>query len=246
MEATETKLIEFFREPMQMIVSSARSYKWTKKRCKKLWDDIIRAAENDYVSSYFIGTIIYVEQGILPRSHIPRFLLLDGQQRLVTLFLLLIALEEKDKKAIGKKDSGHNKIHDLLLYNSQEKGEFHYKLVLADKDQGAFLRIIRGEAPGSPDSSTLEQNYRFFKEKISDIDTDIGLIYKGIAKLTFMPISTDRAYENPHFIYKIINSTKLDKEQAALIRNWLGLLGSSPKKLKKGRASRSGAKLLKA
>lgn len=113
-----------------------------------------------------------------------------------------------------------------FLFNSQGKGEFYYKLILAQSDKDTFSRIIENESLPLSGSSSLIKNYQYFKDKIDECWNCTDFLCKGIAKLTIMDISTDRVYENPKTIYESINSTGLDKIQAGLIRNWLALLRS--------------------
>jgi uncharacterized protein with ParB-like and HNH nuclease domain len=226
MKAIEVNLLDFFQQPLQMIVPDPhRSYRWTEKECQQLWDDIVRVAENESVTSYFIGTIVYIEYGILRRTVVPRLVLLDGQQRLATISLLLAALGKADNT--GQAGKGHKEINDFFLFNSQEKGEFYCKLVPAQGDRDTFFGLIRGEELTPSDSNKMIKNYRYFENKINECSIDTNLLYKGIAKLTIMDISTDRVYENPQSVCESLDSTGLDETQTSLIRNWLGFLRSA-------------------
>lgn len=227
MKATEISLLEFFKQPIQMIVpNSERPYHWTEEQCQKLWDDIVRVAENESVTGHFIGTIVYIEYGILRRTVVPRLILLDGQQRIITISLLLAALGKADNNT-GQAGIRHKEINDLFLFNGQEKGEFYCKLVPAQGDKDTFFRLIRNEELLLSGSSRLIKNYRYFENKINECGIDTNLLYKGIAKLTIMDISTDRTYENPQLICENLDSTGLDETQTSLIRNWLGFLRSA-------------------
>jgi uncharacterized protein with ParB-like and HNH nuclease domain len=227
MKATKVSLLEFFQQPMQIIVHDPQhDYQWTKKQCQKLWDDIVWIAENESVTSHYIGTILYIEYGILKRTPVPRLILIDGQQRLITIALLLAALGKVDNDT-GKTDIRHKEINDLFLFNSQEKGEFYCKLLPAQGDRDTFFGLINNECLPLSGSNRLIKNYRYFKNKINKFGIDTDLIYRGIAKLTIIDISTDRVYENPQSVYQGLISTGLDETQTKLIRNWLGLLRSA-------------------
>ncbi len=228
MKATEISLLEFFKQPMQMIITDPeRIYYWTEEQCQKLWDDIVRVAEDDSVDSHFIGTIVYIEHGILRRTEVPRLILLDGQQRLVTIALLLAALGKTDSNT-EQTYAKHQEINDLFLFNSQERGEFYCKLIPSQGERDTFFSLINNEGIPSSGSSRIIENYQFFENKINECGMDTDLIYKGIAKLTIIDVSTDRIYENPQSIYESLISTGLDERQTDLVRNWLGLLRSSP------------------
>ena len=77
-----------------------RNYDWGKQHCKKLYDDIISAYELDRF--HFIGSIVYVDQG--EENKIYRYLIIDGQQRITTLFLLLKALLDSTEDENLKKE----------------------------------------------------------------------------------------------------------------------------------------------
>ncbi len=93
MKATEAKLLSFLQKSPQFIIPIyQRTYSWTEKECRQLWDDVVRAGTSDAITVHFIGSIVYVEQGLSQVSHQSPLLVIDGQQRLTTLTLLIEAL----------------------------------------------------------------------------------------------------------------------------------------------------------
>ncbi len=92
MDAKATTLLIFFEENQNnqfVIPIYQRLYSWEKEQCEQLWDDIIKIGGNDKMNGHFIGSILYVQDGI---THSSPLLIIDGQQRLTTITLLLIAL----------------------------------------------------------------------------------------------------------------------------------------------------------
>ena len=66
MKATEAKLLDFLKKSPQFVIPIyQRTYSWTEKECRQLWDDILRTGKNDKVSAYFIGSIVYVERDFI-------------------------------------------------------------------------------------------------------------------------------------------------------------------------------------
>lgn len=57
-----------------------------------MWEDILRAGSSDNISVHFIGSIVYVEQGLNQVMCQSPLLVIDGQQRLTTVSLLIEAL----------------------------------------------------------------------------------------------------------------------------------------------------------
>ncbi len=98
MKATEAKLLSFLQKSPQFIIPIyQRTYSWTGKQCRQLWDDILRAGSSETIMVHFIGSIVYVEQGLSQVTHQAPLLVIDGQQRLTTVSLLIEALA----RAIG-------------------------------------------------------------------------------------------------------------------------------------------------
>ncbi len=222
MKADEIRLLEFYREPLQIVASGSGGYNWGKEQCRRLWEDIVRAGEGGRNSSHSIGSIIYIEQGILSYTTIPRYLLVDGLQRLTTISLLLWALERTNN---WREDRESREIHECLLSNAQGRGSLRYRLALFSSDQDAYLGIIRGNP--LPAGTAMAENYAFLKDLIEKSGVDQKIVYRGLSKLTLTPISVDRYYENPRFIDEQIESTGLREDQKKLIRNWLGLVKRS-------------------
>lgn len=70
MKATEAKLLSFLQKSPQFIIPIyQRTYSWTEKECRQLWDDVVRAGTSDAITVHFIGSIVYVEQGLSQVSH---------------------------------------------------------------------------------------------------------------------------------------------------------------------------------
>ena len=56
MKATEAKLLDFLKKAPQFVIPIyQRTYSWTEKECKQLWDDVIRCGSNDHIPVHFIG-----------------------------------------------------------------------------------------------------------------------------------------------------------------------------------------------
>src|ERR1700755_991581 len=93
MKATEAKLLDFLKKSPQFVIPIyQRTYSWTERECRQLWDDILRAGRNDEVSAHFVGSIVYIEEGLFQVSGNTPLLVIDGQQRLTSLTLLIEAL----------------------------------------------------------------------------------------------------------------------------------------------------------
>src|SRR5437667_8689615 len=93
MKATEAKFLELLKKSPQFVIPIyQRTYSWTEKECRQLWDDIVRTGTNDAISAHFIGSIVYIEKGLYQVTTQSPLLVIDGQQRLTTVTLLIAAL----------------------------------------------------------------------------------------------------------------------------------------------------------
>ena len=97
MKASEASFLEFIRKSPQFVIPIyQRTYSWTERECRQLWDDILRTGSNDDVSAHFIGSIVYIEKGLFQVTSQSPLVVIDGQQRLTTMALLLAALSLRD------------------------------------------------------------------------------------------------------------------------------------------------------
>ena len=93
MKANDKPLLSFLKVQRQLILPLyQRFYSWEHEECEDLWNDIVKAATHQETQHHFLGSIIlYLEQTASPPD-MPRLQVIDGQQRLVTISLFLLAL----------------------------------------------------------------------------------------------------------------------------------------------------------
>ncbi|WRD30692.1 DUF262 and DUF1524 domain-containing protein [Helicobacter pylori] len=235
MEANAMKLLDFIgksQEKQFVIPIYQRVYSWGKEQCKQLWDDIIKTGGNDQIEGHFIGSIMFVHDGIYTTSH-NELLIIDGQQRLTTIMLLFIALRDylNDEDEFLEKFSCQ-KIQNRYLINSDEKGDKKFKLILSEPDRDTLLSLIDKDRrkPSEPSLKIME-NFKLFEEWIRKNTDKLETIFKGLDKLMVVEISLDKGKDNPQLIFESMNSTGKDLTQTDLIRNYI-LMGLEPEKQK--------------
>lgn len=81
---------EAFRECFYIVPDYQREYVWTDKEVHQLLDDINEQIDSQTTSEYFIGTVL-----VSPGASTAQYEVIDGQQRLTTLFLLLCVLRHR-------------------------------------------------------------------------------------------------------------------------------------------------------
>lgn len=92
MQATNRAFREIIGGDKQFVIPVfQRDYSWTTEQCAQMWDDIVRTSTEDD-DGHFLGSFVYVHGG--GGAALSSWLVIDGQQRLTTLMLLLIALRD--------------------------------------------------------------------------------------------------------------------------------------------------------
>ncbi|WQY53251.1 DUF262 and DUF1524 domain-containing protein [Helicobacter pylori] len=235
MKADAIKLLDFIgksQEKQFVIPIYQRVYSWEKEQCKQLWDDIIKTGGNDQIEGHFIGSIVFVHDGIYTTNY-NELLIIDGQQRLTTITLLFIALRNylNDEDEFLEKFS-RQKIQNRYLINSDEKGDKKFKLILSEPDRDTLLSLIDKDRrkPSEPSLKIME-NFKLFEEWIRKNTDKLETIFKGLDKLMMVEISLERGKDNPQLIFESMNSTGKDLTQTDLIRNYI-LMGLEPEKQK--------------
>lgn len=233
MKADATPLLKFIKDNQKnqlVIPIYQRVYSWEKEQCKQLWDDIVKTGGNDQMNGHFIGSIVFVQDGIYTTSH-NELLIIDGQQRLTTITLLLIALRDhlNDEDELLEKFS-RQKIQNRYLINSDEKDDKRFKLILSEPDRDTLLSLIDKDRrkPSEPSLKIME-NFKLFEEWIRKNTDKLETIFKGLDKLMVVEISLERGKDNPQLIFESMNSTGKDLTQTDLIRNYI-LMGLEPEK----------------
>ncbi|KKH94425.1 hypothetical protein EO95_00065 [Methanosarcina sp. 1.H.T.1A.1] len=233
MKATEAKLLDFLKKSPQFVIPIyQRTYSWTEKECRQLWDDILRTGSNDEISAHFVGSIVYIEKGIYQVSSQSPLLVIDGQQRLTTVTLLIAALsraldqldEEKREPLDG---FSPRKLRNYYLLNPEEEGERHYKLILSQTDKDSLISIVGSSEQPKEYSLRVMDNFKLFESWIAGYKDNLTLLCRGLAKLVVVDIALNRDQDNPQLIFESMNSTGKELSQADLIRNFI-LMGLEP------------------
>ncbi|NQW50265.1 MAG: DUF262 domain-containing protein [Rhodospirillales bacterium] len=228
MKATEAKLLDFLKKSPQFVIPIyQRTYSWTEKECRQLWDDVVRCGSSDKIAVHFVGSIVYVESGLSQVTHQAPLLVIDGQQRLTTVSLLLAALARAVADSEPFVGFSQRKIKNYYLVNPEETGERHFKLLLSQTDKASLTALVSdGEPPQQP-SIRLNANFESFKRWIGEGKVDLATVCRGLAKLVVVDIALTRDQDNPQLIFESMNSTGKELSQADLIRNFI-LMGLEP------------------
>src|SRR5919198_1284826 len=151
MKADEMRLGPLLAGRKQYVVPYfQRAYSWRRHQWNTLFDDILELYELQLQSSHFLGSMVLLaEQSTLEDAQIHPTLLIDGQQRLVTLSLFLAAVRDTTRE---DDPSFSHHIHTQYLVNEQLSGDAHLKVLTTHQDRQPFITLIKDaqEPPASP------------------------------------------------------------------------------------------------
>ncbi|GAA7383516.1 DUF262 and DUF1524 domain-containing protein [Helicobacter pylori] len=217
MDAKATTLLKFIEDNQKnqlVIPIYQRLYSWEKEQCKQLWDDIIKVGGDDKMDGHFIGSILYVLDGITHSDN--TLLIIDGQQRLTTITLLLTALRNHLSDEAKRKE-----IENYYLINSDKDDDKKFRLILSESDKDTLLSLIDKDRrkPSEP-SSKIVENFKLFEEWVSNTDK-LETIFKGLEKLMIVEIALVKGKDEPQLIFESMNSKGMELTQTDLIRNYI-------------------------
>lgn len=200
-----------------------RDYAWTSEQCKKLFEDIVLAFKKDRL--HFCGSFVYAP--LASRNHIDSYIIIDGQQRFTTLYILIKALadsasDEADKEALEQYLFNEDK---FKRYGLDERSKLKLKPVKTDNDQLKLLMSNKSDLMNKGKDGIIYHNYMLFKELIAAFlsespNNSVMMIHDGIDNLICADIRLDKD-DDAQEIFERINSTGIKLGLPDLIRNYV-------------------------
>lgn len=193
-----------------------RKYEWEKKHCKKLFDDMIT------IKNHYIGNIICVKAETI--SNIKE--IIDGQQRITTIFLILWAMYHLIKDGLVKSSISCDEIYEVFLIRKffkpkNQYGNNLFRLSPNKKDIADFEAVIENKIDfNNKYHSKIIENYKFFYKELQKEGMSIDFIYESIQNLGVVAITALKS-ENPQLIFESINSTGCPLKIYDKIKNFL-------------------------
>ena len=210
-----------------------RDYAWTEEQCTKLFEDIVMAYKKD--RPHFCGSFVYAPLG--SKKHIDSYIIIDGQQRFTTLYILIKALadsadDDRDKENLQRYLYNEDKFG---RYGLDEKSKLKLKPVKTDNDQLLLLMSGKIEQMDKSRRGIIYHNYMLFMQLIKSFleessANSVLMINDGIEKLICADIRLDTD-DNAQEIFERINSTGIKLGLADLIRNYILMTDTDQERL---------------
>ena len=196
-----------------------RNYEWSWEQCDKLFEDIVQAAKRNQL--HFCGSIVY--QPIAPTKGINNNIVIDGQQRLTTIYILIKALMD-----MAQNDS-ERMTPSAALFNTDQFNQFQLdetskvKLKPAKDNNDQLLALLYDHHDQIDKNCEIYRNYIHFCDLIKEEQekgTTVSDIYRGISLLTVAVIQLDGS-DKAQEIFERINSTGIPLSLGDKIRNYV-------------------------
>jgi uncharacterized protein with ParB-like and HNH nuclease domain len=219
MKASEDKIIRFLEghDKSFVIPVYQRNYDWNKENCKQLFNDLVDVIKNKR-KSHFFGSIVYLyndENEDLGQEYI----IIDGQQRITTLTLLMLALVNTQEEL--KTDDG---LDVDLIKNEYLVGKYSgkqkMKLKPVKNDAAAFNALFEKNEKEFT-TSNIVTNYLYFKGALKESNIPLSEIFSAIKRLDIVDIKLKGSEDDPQLIFESLNSTGLDLSEADKVRNFI-------------------------
>jgi len=231
------QLLETGKVNKFIIPEYQRPYAWSDEQIQTLFDDLVEYTENDNESTYFLGTIVSYENENNEQE------IIDGQQRITSLFLLLRALYSKLNSMTETKEVKNFKrqIESALWEQDELTAEVDYEKtliesrVMGDEGNKTFANILISSTieEGAKDNYSL--NYKLFTELIEKYASNepelfFWFIRNVLNKAILLPITAD-SQDTALTIFSTLNDRGLALSDAdifkAKIYNYLDTKGKA-------------------
>lgn len=219
MKGSEAKITGFMEgaDKRYVIPVYQRKYDWKYENCRQLYDDlkkIIIGGRN----SHFFGSIV---SAVVPNGSKIEYHIIDGQQRLTTITLLLLAI--RNLIAQGKVKTDEEKLDEQInqrfLISPWASEDDKIKLRPVKGDREALIKLF-GDEEDYDLGSNLTINYQHFYDMLKKEEVPIADLYEAIGKLEIISITLDQG-DNAQLIFESLNSTGLALTEGDKIRNYV-------------------------
>ena len=222
MDAHPVRMIDYFDGTKQSVIPLfQRPYQWDKEKWSVLWEDIMSmyGLEESDDSVHFMGAIVSMPVKTVPVG-VSKYLIIDGQQRLLTLAILLSVIRDKVE--------GNTKlrIQENYLTNNRHDEPDYLKILPTQDDRDAFLSLVKNEIKTLPDGRIREahnyfsrvlKEYKDFEDRHIDLEKLLATLENRLSVVMINLKDTD----DPYLIFEGLNHKGMDLTEADLVRNFI-------------------------
>lgn len=207
-----------------------RYYEWEEERWKTFWNDLSALVyEYDNNMTHFIGPMVFFSN-VTPTT-VPKHLVVDGQQRIMTVFVLLAAIRDRALTLHNENLARSIETNSLFFHN--RSGGQMTKIIPRMTDRDTLSNILYHDHEQIDKDSLLVKAYEYFSQEIERLtpvqqelfdeppeDVLNKLDEATTQRLWIVQINLD-ANDNPSNIYESLNFKGKRLSDADLIRNYI-------------------------
>lgn len=217
------QLLETGKNKKFIIPEYQRPYAWSDEQIQVLFDDLVEYTINDSESTYFLGTIVAYENDDQEQE------IIDGQQRITTLFLLLRAVYSKLEHSLEKEAIYlRSQIEPAIWEQDDLTGEVNLdKILITSKVMGddgnqEFAKILVSGKADPKSNSNYSKNYIQLQHLIDDYATNEPLsFYRFVSNILnraiLLPIMAD-SQDTALTIFSTLNDRGLALSDADIFK----------------------------
>ncbi len=218
MDGNVRSAIEFLRSAVKIYIPVyQRNYDWHIENCKLMFDDLLDLEINNN-KSHFFGSIV-----VKPGNYSQDIIVIDGQQRLTTLSLLMLAiknwLDKNEEKAQNVRLTS-DYVLNTFLQDQYLSTPDKYILQSNPRDYKSY-KLLFGNEKFHDKLSNITLNYNYLYSCIDNMKISIDQLMNSIQKLQFMVVNLNAPEDDPQLIFESLNSTGVALTDADKIRNFL-------------------------
>lgn len=219
MRGKDEKLLDIFNSNGKRFIIPAyqRNYDWKQANCERLFDDLVSLTRS-HRDGHFFGSVVTVEN---EDGFSTERLVIDGQQRVTTVSLLLLAMYRLlDKgEVVSKKGDLKEHIYNCYLVDNTSTHDIKLRLKPVKSDQLAFEKLF-GNEDEHLTSSNLTINYNYFVSRIRKNEISIDDLFKAVRNLVVINVELKQS-DDPQLVFESLNSTGVALTEGDKIRNFV-------------------------
>ncbi|MBL7127915.1 MAG: DUF262 domain-containing protein [Ignavibacteria bacterium] len=237
-DTDDGSILQFLTKQEKILVPEyQRRYSWKEKHWRDIWKDINDLKKDE---DHFLGTLTFVGE-TASQGRTNKFEIVDGQQRVTTIFIMLCALrdfyEEKKKTDVKNHKELDNKIKKidqyLWLFDSVNNEKVDLKLELGNLDHDSYSKLVESNIE-YVDNVLIKDAYVFFYKKLeSSDDLQIDEFHRKLLYNVRYASITFEEDSGAYRLFEILNNRGLALTPTDLIKNHLfrvcfekGLIGT--------------------
>ena len=240
MDANARNADDLFNGKSQYLIPVfQRPYVWEQRRqWEPLWADVedlanaIFEAPDTSDAQHFLGAIVLQNKSLVPGDSVPWFVI-DGQQRLLTLQLLLDASKMEYSSRGAKLTRDAQRLRRLVQNNEEEvdpnNPDTAFKVWPTFSDQDAFRAAMSDTSTTSYQESRVVRAHDFFRQQVrgwlardpENVVSRAEALSKALReRLMVVAIGLD-GRDNPNLIFETLNARGTPLLAWDLIKNYL-------------------------